>query len=250
MKILSIGNSFSQDAQRWLHDLAKSDGTDLYCANIYIGGCSLERHCKNIDTGEKCYEYEINGAECAEIVSIKEALKMENWDVVTLQQVSQDSGLPASYEPYFEKLLTFVKSHCKNAKIYIHATWAYEIDSTHNGFKNYDCCQELMCRYIALTVNHFAKKYDLGVIPVGEAVQYCRENIKEFDYKNGGLSFNRDGFHLSHLYGRYLASLVWYAVITGKYPQKCTYVPEDENGIADKNLIELILKNVGNFLKK
>jgi len=29
MNILSIGNSFSQDAQRWLHDIAKSNGDDI-----------------------------------------------------------------------------------------------------------------------------------------------------------------------------------------------------------------------------
>ena len=35
MKILSIGNSFSQDAQKYLHYLAKSEGVDIQCQKFY-----------------------------------------------------------------------------------------------------------------------------------------------------------------------------------------------------------------------
>ena len=48
MKVLSIGNSFSQDAQRYLHRLAKEDGTFIKCVNLYIGGCSLQTHYINM----------------------------------------------------------------------------------------------------------------------------------------------------------------------------------------------------------
>ena len=41
MNILAIGNSFSQDAMRYLHKIAKADGVEFECFNIYIGGCSL-----------------------------------------------------------------------------------------------------------------------------------------------------------------------------------------------------------------
>ena len=37
-----MGNSFSQDAQRWLKKLAEQNGIDLDCVNLFIGGCSLE----------------------------------------------------------------------------------------------------------------------------------------------------------------------------------------------------------------
>lgn len=37
MKILSIGNSFSQDAHKWLHKLAKVNGVEFEIANLYIG---------------------------------------------------------------------------------------------------------------------------------------------------------------------------------------------------------------------
>ena len=44
MKVLAIGNSFSEDATRYLHDIAKADGVALEVANLYIGGCPLDRH--------------------------------------------------------------------------------------------------------------------------------------------------------------------------------------------------------------
>ncbi len=44
MNILSIGNSFSQDSQRYLHRIAKSTGYELNSYNLYVGGCPLSRH--------------------------------------------------------------------------------------------------------------------------------------------------------------------------------------------------------------
>lgn len=44
IKILAIGNSFSQDATQFIHDIAKADGVDTKVVNLYIGGCSLQRH--------------------------------------------------------------------------------------------------------------------------------------------------------------------------------------------------------------
>ena len=43
MKILSIGNSFSEDAQRYLKLIAGANGRELTCVNLYIGGCSLKK---------------------------------------------------------------------------------------------------------------------------------------------------------------------------------------------------------------
>ena len=38
MKILSVGNSFSQDAHRWLHHIAGLSGVSMETVNLYIGG--------------------------------------------------------------------------------------------------------------------------------------------------------------------------------------------------------------------
>ena len=48
IKLLTIGNSFSQDAvEQYLYELADANGDTIIIGNMYIGGCSLERHYRN-----------------------------------------------------------------------------------------------------------------------------------------------------------------------------------------------------------
>ena len=45
IKILAIGNSFSDDAiEHYLHDLVKASGRKALIANLYFGGRSLQTH--------------------------------------------------------------------------------------------------------------------------------------------------------------------------------------------------------------
>ena len=60
MKILSIGNSFSQDAHRWLHSLAAAGNDNIDTYNLYIGGCTLERHWECIQNNLNDYDKEGN----------------------------------------------------------------------------------------------------------------------------------------------------------------------------------------------
>ena len=54
-KILAIGNSFSEDATYYLHQLTKAARISTRVVNLYIGGCSLERHWQNMESGEAAY---------------------------------------------------------------------------------------------------------------------------------------------------------------------------------------------------
>lgn len=62
-----------------------------------------------------------------------------------------------------------------------------------------------MSAAIKETYEKVALKENLKIIRVGEAVQALR-NASSFDYENGGLSLNRDGFHLSLNYGQIACS--------------------------------------------
>ena len=104
MKILAIGNSFSVDATRYLHDIAKADGVRLAAANLYIAGCPLDLHYRNMRSGERAYELQYDGHMTGFSVSLDEALLNRSWDVVTLQQVSSRSFDPTSYQPYISAL--------------------------------------------------------------------------------------------------------------------------------------------------
>ena len=70
MKILFIGNSFSQDATRYIEAISEGE---LFVRNLYIGGCSLEMHAENVEGDVAAYLYEKDAAG-TEKISIKSAL--------------------------------------------------------------------------------------------------------------------------------------------------------------------------------
>ena len=58
LRILAIGNSFSQDAvEQNLHELGKSVGYTIIIGNMYIGGCPLDRHVRNARNDAPAYVY-------------------------------------------------------------------------------------------------------------------------------------------------------------------------------------------------
>lgn len=223
-KILAIGNSFSEDATYYLKKIADSAGIDLKVVNLYIGGCSLELHDQNIACDAPDYEEMLNGAPTGRKVSIRQALESDRWDVVTVQQVSSFSGIPESYEPFGARVLDYVKAYAPQAKIYFHATWAYEIDSDHPAFSSYQGSQTKMYEAICQAASQFASCHQLPVIPSGSVIQKLRETPC-FDYPNRGPSLCRDGFHMSMDYGRYAVALCWYEMLVGD-SGKTLFVPE------------------------
>ena len=113
INVLSIGNSFSQDAQRYLHRLAKTDGELIRSANLYIGGCPLEKHYLNMLDDDKAYDFEFNGDGTGLKVSIREGLRSNKWDVITLQQASYLSFDYKTYTPYIKVLAKYIRKSKK-----------------------------------------------------------------------------------------------------------------------------------------
>ena len=215
MKICSIGNSFSQDAHKWLHKLAKENGIEAETVNLVIGGCSLQMHWNNVENNSASYGLEVNGNPAERMISMEEALKMDQWDIVTIQQVSWQSGMPQTYEPYLSRLAGLIRSLQPAAKLYFHQTWAYETDSGHDGFVLYRNDQAEMYRCIQNASNLAAQAIHAEMIPAGRVIQTLRETVPEFDYQNGGASLCRDGFHMSFDYGRFAVAATWLRTLTG-----------------------------------
>ena len=138
VRILAVGNSFSDDGVEYLDELAKAAGIRLIVGNLYIGGCSLERHWENVSKGLPAYDYRKN---CEGVqsntpkTSLLSALQDEPWDYITVQQVSQNSGLYDTYYPFMPSLLQYLRTHATNpgVRFAIHQVWAYACDSNHSG---------------------------------------------------------------------------------------------------------------------
>ena len=235
MNILCIGNSFSEDATAYLQAVSSHE---LYVRNLAIGGCSLERHYNNIVENIVDYGYE-EDAVSIKISSVAEALKEREWDFITLQQVSHYSGIIDTYEPFLGEIVKYLKKEQPKAKLVLHRTWAYDERSDHGGFASYDRDRKKMYNAIVKTSSDIAAKYNLPIIPAGDAVEKGRD-LPEFDVAKGGMSLNRDGFHLTLDYGRYLAGLTLYKFFTGNDATKVEYEPEDTDPAICAKLKELV----------
>lgn len=223
MKILSIGNSFSVDSQTWARKAAAAGGETFELGNLYIGGCSLERHMENVRSGEAAYDYFVNNENIGR-ASVRTALMDEKWDFVTVQQASHFSGKPETYFPFIEELADYARALAPSAEIVVNETWAYEFDSTHPAFENYGRNRFQMHACLSEAYRKGAKAIGARMISVGEAVRIARENAA-FDPERGGVPLTRDGFHLSLYAGRLLAGLTWYEFFTGRDARENRFVP-------------------------
>lgn len=226
LKILAIGNSFSEDAvEFYLKDIAKADGVTLTIGNMYIGGCSLETHWINAYNDFEVYSYRkiTNGNKVFDDYrTLQSVIAEEPWDIITFQQVSQNAGILSSYFPYFTDLLQYTKSNSTNSnvKYAFHQTWAYAVNSTHTGFANYNNDQQLMYRSVVETVKEATNQVGINcIIPSGTAIQNGRNS-------SVGDNFCRDGYHLSLGIGRYTAACVWYEKLVGRSVIRNKFIPE------------------------
>jgi hypothetical protein len=243
LKVLAIGNSFSEDAMEYLYKIAKDAGiTNVILGNLYIGGASLITHVTSVQNNDSNYIYYKNTADqwvARPNSTLMYGLLDEDWDIITIQQVSGSSGRVETYNFYLEDLIAIVQANKTNpdARIVWHMTWAYQQNSTHGDFVHYNSDQITMYEAILASVksriiNHVSIQY---VIPAGTAIQ----NLRTSYY---GDTLTRDGYHLTMVAGRYTASLMWFASITGIDIQSIEYAP---SGISAQDLLA-IKEAVGN----
>jgi len=239
MKVLAIGNSFSQDATTFLHQAAAAQGVALDVLNLYIGGCPLEKHWCNVEENAAEYAPAFNGVPYgSRMISIQDALDMGGWDVITLQQASHDSGWMDSYEPFLTLLLDYLRRQAPQARIWLHETWAYDPDSSHGRFIRYHRSQQEMYDRLRSCYHTLAQKHGLGLIPCGDVIQALRSH-PAFDMANGGRSLCRDAFHMSLGYGRYALACVWLRALCGAEVSRNPYVPFSPEPVEDA-LLQII----------
>ena len=264
LKVLAIGNSFSYSTKNELPKIVNSDPSCklvLDVTSAMLGGCTLERHWNNHVKSEKDSTYTPYAGKKS---TLRAALTKEKWDIVTIQQGSPRSWRMESYEPYIGNLIKLIKELAPTAEIMIQQTWSYNAVAHQFDPQNKwswkvngkQMTQKMMYDMLTECYTTYAKKYNLRMIPTGNAVQLYREAMGEklisaepADYKNfvkpqvpvtndvagsfawrkdkktGEEKLRTDAIHLN-LRGQYLQSLVWYAFMFGKDPEKVTYKPQ------------------------
>ena len=210
LKILTIGNSFSDDAMEYVYGIAKAAGIqDVELGNIRRDSCSLEMHINSLKNDDKTgyifrhwvdgatawdHVWGKNNAECA--ASVKDVFEMGiEWDFVVIQQVSSSTDYSEA-----QTLIDLIKPYCPNATLAWHMTWATKSDggTMYNNIVNATKTQILPLEDIDV------------IIPTGAAIQNAKASALSND-----LIYRPDGKHLSYGMGRYIASMTLFKTLTG-----------------------------------
>lgn len=232
INVLCIGNSFSRNSSRYLHSICP----EITVVNLYIGGCPLEKHFRNMHSGERAYALQVNGVDTGFYVSLDEALLNRPWDYISLQQASPFSPKYETYQPYLTELSDYVKALCPKAKQIIHETWAYENESDRliklMGYKTHgEMYADIHKAYETAAESIGA---DL-VIPSGKLFSVLVEN---------GFKVHLDTFHANRL-GECALGLLWSKCLTGKSASDNPFSDFGE-GVSDEEIsrIKSIIDNL------
>ncbi|MCF0172991.1 MAG: DUF4886 domain-containing protein [Bacteroidales bacterium] len=257
LRILAIGNSFSDDGTEYLPNLLENlDIRNVEVARLYVGGCSLEQHWKFYSESQSPYVFYhspagVNKWSAVKGYSLIRALEMGQWDIITLQQASGYSGkYDEYYQPYLNNLISLIQKYQPQAEIVWHMTWAYGSGSNHQHFKYYDCSQKTMYNGIVDAVGKVVADTPIErVILSGAALQDLRAGA----LNNPPLDLTRDGFHLDYGVGRYMAALVWYETLVQPFSHKSMKkntlrIDKGEIAVTDEN-VDPIVKSVKGTLK-
>lgn len=239
IRILCIGNSFSWDAvEQELVPLCANKGVEVEVHNLYYGGCSLQQHAEFLLKDTAAYSHRVcepnpnpslKGREpqirtIKDTITLKQALKEGQYDYISIQQASHDSGIRSSYEPWLSLLIDTVRAYQPQAQLCWMQTWAYSQDAKHPAYPRYHSNQQEMwdsiqscTKYVQQIVHSTSLNRKLILVPCGLAIQNARETKL-------GDTLCRDGYHLNYIYGRYTAACVWYEILTGRDVRRNRYM--------------------------
>lgn len=230
VRILTIGNSFADNACKYLKQITESvEGCNIIIGKANIGGCYLEKHADLMKQSELDSTLKPHNGK-----SLKEWLLTDDWDIVTIQQVSHLSFKAETYQPYADEVRDYVNKYAPQAKIYIHETWAYAPDCPR--LKGFGITSGQMFQGLKNNYEVLSERYNSPILPSGDAFNRSFKKREEID-----LWSSNDRFHANEN-GCYLAACVWFKVLFGKSPKKIKYRPEEISKKTARYLRRVALK--------
>ncbi len=226
-RVLAIGNSFSNDAVKYIYQIAKNAGAkNIVVASMHIAACDLKTHRANAEGNLSVYKYckNKNGKwKVRKNVSLISAIKDESWDYITLQQSSPLSGIEKSYNRDLDFMVDYVLKNRprKTTRLCWHMTWTFSKRYGKECFAAYNFDQTNMYNSIcrAVRAKIIPNKSFAVLIPVGTAVQNLRTSYI-------GDRLNRDGRHLNAL-GQYTAAMTFVRAL-GFSIDSVSWIPKEK----------------------
>ncbi len=243
LKVLTIGNSFSNSVFVFLPKMVKSTDTcEILMERAAIGGCSLKKHWDLVEQSEKDPDfkpYDDYTNRRKNVYSLKDLLQKHKYDIVTIQQASHDSWKKETYFPYAQNLCDYVRKYCPGAKIMMQQTWSYRADDPR--LEEWKITPDEMYQKLRSAYAEAAEKLGIELIPTGDAIDYARKNQKHkfvpiewrkymdlkypdplpdqtgslingFFYRGKDKKLMHDAFHLNKR-GEYLQACVWFVTL-------------------------------------
>lgn len=230
LKLLTVGNSFTDNPTHLLPEFAKAGGKKLTLLKCNLGGHSLDQHVGYLQAYEANPEdpkgspyfkkVDPDTGEKTGGISLKKALLSKPWDIVTIQQVSRKSYKPETYEPYAGILVSYIKQNAPQAEIVVQETWAYGDDALVGYAKGSEAglTQQKMYDGLKAAYAKLAKDYGFRLMPVGDAFQTARAQ---------GLVVNLPENIHANLNGEYVGAAIWYEMLFNDNVENVEFVPKD-----------------------
>lgn len=222
LKVLAIGNSYTNDATDLLKQIARASGSDLSDLCLYKatrgGGSFKSWYDRYYDNDDHAYSIDkVLGGINANVTTgtwegtdgsrFREALENETWDLIIIHQNS-------SYAPYYEQwggtglggylneFLALLKQLQPQASIgfmLVHSYWdGYGRNKEGDSLERW--------RLIANSVEQLCEDYDISLlIPYGTAIENLRASSLNNEY-----DLTRDGTHCCFGLARYAAACCYY----------------------------------------
>lgn len=209
LKVLAIGNSFTDDPTAYLDDLVISSWIDRTKLCLYvgvIGGSSLQTWSEKYNSNETVeITRKVGLASVSTTSGTLKQIFSQDWDIFVLNQLSSLAINYGSLNPHLKNLRSFIRQDCTNQKVCIawQSVWSYYKDYTDNpkGIIGWsDLC--------SVTKEQINKDGIDIIIPTGTAIQNARGSSL-----NTVHDITRDGHHLAFGIGRYIAACTWFQTL-------------------------------------
>ena len=227
LRVLTIGNSHTVDANLMLYDVIRKEMPDqkLLLGNMYFSGCAVSQHVKHFEGNQAVYVYYRNdggGWQQTPNTTLEYALQEQAWDIIILHEMNSAASVESNYKgDHYQKLIDYVKGKTMYpAKLIWNLSWA---NPTSEDVISFDWAEryrqdhgaldyvKMFTAMVNLTQEHVtSNKAFSAMIPTGTAFCYARNELGLTD-----ADLYRDSTHLSDT-GSFLTAYLWYAVITGK----------------------------------
>ena len=211
LKILSIGNSFTSNATAFLPYMFNKLNADSICiATLTYPGCSLRRHWANHIDNREVYSlmFSDNGEwKKSSLTTLDDAIRLLDWDIITFQQDSGNSGDYSTYQPHVENLTELCRSVNPDVTLAWHITWSYTPGCSYEEFSRYDYDWKKMYDAIVDAGAKVSVYFDI-TIDSADLIKDLRESFPEI--QDG---FSSDGRHVSHKTAQYALSKLWYELL-------------------------------------